>query len=215
VDSSELAAKSSGSPDLASVDGIWGMFAQRGVTVISDFFTAPEFDRLHRYVDRKARGMLFRSTGGDSQVEGAPCEYADPVAEQLLSLKTSYLCDLLRLDLVPTYSYLRMYRPGDRLSAHRDRPACEITVSASLVTDSRWPLRILVEGHVVDYCPPPRGAVAFRGHELLHWREPLSGGGPVAQVLFHYVHRHGLHRSWAYDRRPTGTDAQEKNAPCW
>jgi hypothetical protein len=165
-------------------------------------------------VEGKVRGKLLRSMEGDGQVEGAPCEYGDPVAEELLGVKASYLADLLHLDLVPTYSYLRLYRTGDRLPAHRDRPACEITVSATLATDTQWPLRILVEGQVLDCCPAPRGAVAFRGHELLHWRETLSGGGPIAHVLLHYVQRHGLWGSWAYDRRPEGTEVPAKSASC-
>ena len=152
---------------------------------------------------------------GDEQVEGAPCEYGDPVAERLLRVKVSFLAERLHLDLVPAYNYLRLYRPGDRLPAHRDRPACEITVSASLAAEVEWPLRILVGGRVVDYSPPPRGAIAFRGHELLHWREPLGGGRPIACVLFHYVQRHGAWRSWAYDRRPRATEALEDGAPCW
>jgi alkylated DNA repair dioxygenase AlkB len=207
MDSGGLAAGPCGSRGLAPVHDTSRVFAQRGVTEISEFFTATEFDGLRRHVETKVHGKLFQSMEGDSQVEGAPAEYGDPVAEQLLSLKTSFLRDLLHLDLVPTYSYLRLYRPGDRLSAHRDRPACEITVSASLAADPAWPLGILVEGRVVDYCPAPRGAVAFRGHELLHWRGTLSGDGPVAHVLFHYVLRHGPCGSWAYDRRRTTTEA--------
>ena len=162
-----------GSQALAPVHDVWRAFAQRGVTEIGEFLTPSEFEKLGRHVDRKVGGKLFHSMEGDSQVGGAPCEYADPVAEQLLVQKTSYLSDLLRLELVPTYSYLRLYRPGDRLSAHRDRPACEITVSASLAAASSWPLCILVSGRVIDYCPAPRSAVAFRGHELLHWRDSV------------------------------------------
>jgi hypothetical protein len=208
-------AASRGSRDLPPVHDTWRLFAQRGVTEISEFLTAAEFDRLRRHVDGKVHGRLCRSMEGDSQVVGAPCEYGDPVAERLLSLKAPYLRDLPRLDLVPTYSYLRLYRPGDHLSAHRDRSACEITVSASLATGSSWPLCILVDGRVAEYSPLPRSAVAFRGHELLHWRETLSARAPVAHVLLHYVDRLGLHRSWAYDRRPRETEARGKSAPCW
>jgi hypothetical protein len=157
-------------------------------------------------VNRKTRRRLFRSMQGDGQVGGAPCEYGDPLAEQFLQLKTSYLSERLRLDLVPTYSYLRVYRPGDRLPAHRDRAACEITVSASLSIDSHWPLRMLIDGRILDYCPRPRHAVAFRGHELLHWREPLAGDRTVAQILFHYVQRDGVCASWANDRRSFAAD---------
>jgi hypothetical protein len=215
MDCCGLAAGPCGAQAPDPVQDVSLAFAQQGVTEICEFLTATEFERLRRYVDRKVGGKLFRSMEGDSQVEGAPCEYADPVAEQLLFLKTSYLCDLLRLDLVPTYSYLRLYQPGDRLSAHRDRPACEITISASLAAASSWPLCILVSGRVVDYCPAPRSAVAFRGHELLHWRDPLSADGSVAQALFHYVDRRGPFHSWACDRRPRGTEAQGRSAPCW
>jgi hypothetical protein len=165
-------------------------------------------------VDSKVRDRLFRSQEGDAQVGGAPCEYGDPVAEHFLWAKTSYVGDLLHLDLVPTYSYLRLYRLGDRVAAHRDRPACEITVSASLASDPQWPLRILIEGQVLDRCPAPRSAVAFRGHELLHWREKLSAGGSVAHVLFHYVQRNGSCGSWAYDRRPREAKVTANGAPC-
>jgi hypothetical protein len=215
LDSCGLAAGPLRSQVLAPVDNEGREFARHGVIEICDFLTASEFERLLGYVDGKVGGRLFRSMEGDGQVGGAPCEYADPVAEQILSQKTSYLCDILGLDLVPTYSYLRLYRPGDRLSAHRDRPACEITVSTSLAAASRWPLSILVSGRVVDYCPAARSAVAFRGHELLHWRDPLAAHGSVAQALFHYVDRHGPFQSWAYDRRPRGAEAQGKSAPCW
>jgi alkylated DNA repair dioxygenase AlkB len=183
------------------------------MTEIREFFTADELHALRRHVERKTRRRQFRSMAGDSQVDGAPCEYADPVAERLLSVKTSYLCELLNLDLVPTYTYIRLYRPGDRLAAHRDRPACEITVSASLAADAEWPIRILTAEGVVPSCPPPGGAVVFRGHELLHWRDPLCGRRRIASVLFHYVQRHGPCRSWSYDRR---RDVSEwtMSAPC-
>jgi hypothetical protein len=182
-------------------------FAEHGVTPIGEFLTEAEFDRLRRHVDRKVRRRLFRSMEGDGQVDGAPCEYADPVAEQVLGAKAQYLGDLLHLDLVPSYSYLRLYRPGDCLPAHRDRPACEITVSTSLAPDPQWPLQILVGTRVVEYSTLARGAVVFRGHELLHWRDALSGDRPIAHILLHYVQRHGFCRSWAYDRRPRATAA--------
>lgn len=173
-----------------------------------------EFDALRRHVDSKIHHGLFRSQQGDAQVEGAPCEYADPVAEQLMRAKMPYLGNVLRLDLAPTYSYLRMYRPGDRVAAHRDRPACEITVVASLASDPQWPLHILTGVQALGFCPPPRGAVTFRGHELLHWRDTLCTGNSVAHVLFHYVQRDGPHSSWAYDRRPSETKARAKQPPC-
>jgi len=188
-------------------------FAERGVSEIPDFFSALEFEELRAHVARKTRQAAFRAMGGDAQVRGSPCEYADPVAELLLRLKTQRVSDWLELDLVPTYSYLRVYKPGDRLPAHRDRAACEITISASLAEVASWPLQILLPAGVSEHCPAPRGAVAFRGHQFVHWRDPLSAQTEVAHVLFHYVQKQGPHGSWANDRRdPT---RGESESVCW
>jgi hypothetical protein len=71
-----------------------------------------------------------------------------------------------------------------------------------------------VKNKVLVYYPAQRGGVVFRGHQLLHWREAMSAGGPVVHALFHYVERDGLCRSWAYDRRAQGATLPEKTAPC-
>jgi hypothetical protein len=199
--SRELAFLPPGPPEVAGARDVQQRFAQLGVCEISEFFAVAEFATLREHIEAKIRRGFFRSMDGDAQLQGAPCEYGDPVAEHLLRIKASFLSDLLHLDLVATYSYLRLYRPGDRLPAHRDRPACEITVSASLDADPKWPLRLLVEGNIFDSCPQSRGAIAFRGHDLLHWRDELSGSGPSVHVLLHYVLRNGPFQSWADDRR--------------
>ena len=36
------------------------------------------------------------------------------------------------LKLFPTYTYFRVYKNGDVLEKHKDRPSCEISVSLSL-----------------------------------------------------------------------------------
>ena len=38
------------------------------------------------------------------------------------------------LKLVPTYSYTRLYRKGNILQRHKDRPSCEISTTLNL----RW-----------------------------------------------------------------------------
>src|SRR5215207_9072609 len=50
--------------------------------------------------------------------------------------------------LVPTYDYLRIYREGDICRVHRDRPACEHSLSLTLAysDDTAWPLEVGGEG---------------------------------------------------------------------
>ena len=39
--------------------------------------------------------------------------------------------------LLPTYSYLRVYKRGDVLRRHTDRPACEMSVTLNLGSKQR------------------------------------------------------------------------------
>ena len=45
------------------------------------------------------------------------------------------------LELIPTYSYARIYKKGDILKRHKDRPSCEISTTLNLGGDP-WPIFI-------------------------------------------------------------------------
>ena len=55
------------------------------------------------------------------------------------------------LKLVPTYSYTRLYRKGNILRRHKDRPSCEISTTLNLGGDN-WPIFIDPTGsdNVID-----------------------------------------------------------------
>ena len=55
------------------------------------------------------------------------------------------------LELLPTYSYARIYKKGDILKRHKDRPSCEISATINLGSnlsnidnikypDYQWPI---------------------------------------------------------------------------
>ena len=50
------------------------------------------------------------------------------------------------LRLFPTYSYFRVYKKGDTLAKHTDRPACEISVTLCLGFEEGKPWPIWIEG---------------------------------------------------------------------
>jgi len=100
--------------------------------------------------------------------------------------------------LYPTYSYARLYSPGDELKKHKDRPSCEISVTLTLGFDGEvWP--IFIEGNQIDM--QIGDAVLYRGMEVEHWREPYKQGKWQAQVFLHYVDADGPHAEWKYDKR--------------
>ena len=59
-----------------------------------------------------------------NQVIGAHSKYADPAMESMLLHLHSIMEANTGLTLHPTYSFYRVYRSGDDLKAHRDRPSC-------------------------------------------------------------------------------------------
>jgi hypothetical protein len=86
---------------------------------------------------------------------------------------------------------MRVYRPGAILEKHRDRPACE--VSATLLVGANyeptWPL--FIEGEQITQRP---GEMAvYRGCEVEHWREPMTGPDDAyhVQLFVHYVDADG------------------------
>ena len=46
--------------------------------------------------------------------------------------------------LLPTYSYMRIYKKGDVLADHRDRESCEISATLNL-SGEKWPIFLKME----------------------------------------------------------------------
>lgn len=141
---------------------------------------------------------------GDSQVPDAPVAYGDQRMDSLLETLRPVVEQTTGLRLWPTYSYFRVYRRGNLLRAHRDRPACEISVTLNLGMDASgpWPIWIAGPVGVASVSLSPGDALIYRGCDCYHWREPFEGDRLV-QVFLHYVDRDGPHAEWKFDKRPT------------
>ena len=71
----------------------------------------------------------------DQQVPGSYAKYADRLMETLLVKTIPVMKAKTGLDLIPTYSYTRLYRTGNILNRHKDRPSCEISTTLNLGGD--------------------------------------------------------------------------------
>ena len=87
---------------------------------------------------RKVADYLFNSkyisrfdptwgTWADEQIPNTYSHYADLVMETLLERVLPKMMQTTKLNLIPTYSYARIYKYGDILHRHKDRPSCEIS----------------------------------------------------------------------------------------
>ena len=154
----------------------------------------------------------------DPQVPGSYAKYSDRLMETLLVKTIDVMQKKTGLKLVPTYSYTRLYRKGNILRRHKDRPSCEISTTLNLGGDN-WPIFIDPTGsnNVIDeykniHKPgAPKGVkvdlkpgdmLIYSGCELEHWREPFEGN-LCGQVFLHYNHADGrFAKSNLYDKRP-------------
>ena len=133
----------------------------------------------------------------DEQVPNAYAKYADWVMETLLQYVRPIMKQKTKLDLIPTYSYARIYNKGNILKKHKDRPSCEISTTLNLGGD-HW--SIYLEGIKVDL--QQGDMLIYSGCELEHWREPFKGNFCV-QVFLHYNHANGkFGQENLFDKRP-------------
>jgi len=154
----------------------------------------------------------------DHQVPGAYSKYGDWVMETLLEYMRPIMKAKTGMDLVPTYSYTRLYEKGNILKRHKDRPSCEISTTLHLGGDP-WPIFLDPSGadFVIDELKEihkpgaPKGIqvdlkigdmLIYSGCELEHWREPFQGN-VCSQVFLHYNHANGpFAKTNLYDTRP-------------
>ncbi len=105
-------------------------FRQFGYVVLPQLIEQPLVDFLWSYVHTKFASLLLSS--GDRVVPNTPSGYGDPAFDGLLEHVRSRIEEQSGLALHPTYSYFRLYKHGDVLRRHRDRPSCEISVSLNI-----------------------------------------------------------------------------------
>ena len=106
--------------------------------------------------------------------------------------------------LYPTYSYARLYSPGEELKVHRDRPACEISATVTLgFSGKQWAIYMGDQEDKSDgneILMAIGDAVLYRGMDKHHWREKFEGEWQ-AQVFLHYVDADGKHGDQKFDGR--------------
>lgn len=203
-------------------------FEENGWVKIEKYIDTNMANLLYHHIQLEAKRLSFfeekdimadeqiHGTFTDKQAPGDFSKYGDPIFDALLSLGTEKMNELTGKELVPTYSYHRLYTQGTELTRHKDRPSCEISttlcigydnsnVDASKYPDWDWPMYVGpksgekgTEGLPIHM--KPGDMLIYRGDVVEHWREPLWGLNH-AQVFLHYNEKNGQY-DIPYDGRP-------------
>ena len=163
--------------------------------IVRGFLTGELLNFLGMYAFNQAtlpNSIPTKETRGyiDEQVPNTPAWNDDLAMRNLLFFLWPDAQANFGLEIVPTYSYLRVYKNGDELKKHTDRAACEYSISITLKRnkeDAIWPL-FLETDKVYETILEEGDGLLYKGIENTHWREKFEGE-QLAQVFLHYVRR--------------------------
>ena len=171
----------------------------------------------NNYISKFTPGF---GTWEDKQVPNTYSIYGDTFMETLMMKVLPIMQQRTDMNLIPCYTYTRIYKEGDILHRHKDRPSCEISTTLHLGGNS-WPIfldptganNILSGRETTTIVKPnaPKGIpidlevgdmLVYSGCELEHWREPFEGDH-CAQAFFHYNNVDGpFGTKNIFDKRP-------------
>ena len=108
---------------------------------------------------------------------------------------------ILQIQLLPTYSYARLYKNGNTLEKHTDRPSCEISLTVQLARSHHYSWPIYMGDKRFDLAEGD--GVIYKGCDIEHWREKCDGPENYlsGQAFFHFVKANGEHSEFANDKR--------------
>ena len=119
-------------------------FEKNGYIVVRNFFSEETIDILSTYFDLKYRViqsddyLRHEYTSSSSDVANGLRFSNDYLTESILLLYGDKMSKVLELDLIPTYTYARIYEQGNTLKPHSDRQSCEISATCPItISDNR------------------------------------------------------------------------------
>ena len=178
------------------------VFERQGHALIKGALDKEMAKFLYDYLVLTTRiAQLEGRCSGDGQVpDSLNATGEDGVFETLMWKMHEKMQLSTGLELLPTYSYRRLYCNGNVLHKHKDRPSCEISITIKLSDsgDYNWP--IWMEG--IPYDLEDGDAVIYRGCDLAHWRDKCDApdGYTMGQAFLHYVDKNGPYSDYAYDK---------------
>ena len=188
-------------------------FKNNGYVLVKNFLSKEFCDFAYDYCKMKAlvalklrnsNNVLYKKsihgTFEDPQAIGCFSIYSDTFMETILKRSLPKIQEITGCELLPTYSYWRLYQKGNELKDHIDRESCEISATLCIGYDSHysWPMFIGKKPLVTE----PGDIILYKGAELNHYREPFEGKYH-AQAFLHYVDKYGNYKEYNCDSRPT------------
>lgn len=176
-------------------------FERFGCVLVQEFLDPVTTQTISMYLENRLRRQEWQAKSNDPTTELA--YYADPLIETVLLSSLPSVSEVCGKQLYPTYSYARIYQPGEELEPHVDRPSCEISVTVNVASKGR-PSPIWMhykDNEPYSYVLNPGDAVVYKGCETKHWRDTFKRDQMNVQFMLHYVDAIGPHANRRFDDR--------------
>lgn len=142
----------------------------------------------------------------DTMVPGSPAGSDNVLLQRLHTHLLPKMEKVTGKRLFKTFVRYRVYRRGAVLYKHKDRYACEYSITLNLggASDVDWPIFVESRGRDVPVLLKPGDAMLYKGIEVLHWREAYTGDEQV-QAFLQYVDQDGPYAAYKDDAKPHET----------
>jgi len=180
-------------------------FKQDGYFVIREFLNQDFVEFIQQY-------FFLRIQSGEKVDYGSPQAakafeiYSDPLVETILNSSCDYFSEVTGINLLPTYTYSRLYQKDDELKSHIDREACEVSVTLALGLPEGEEINPICFSktkdmkNAIEIMLNPGDVCIYKGCDLWHWRPPFTQKWYL-QAFLHYVNANGPHKNCKYDER--------------
>lgn len=179
-------------------------FEKHGCVFVKNFIDEQTIAVVSQYFENKIRrGEWAEGYDGNDHTTKFGY-YADPLIEVLLLASKEAVENATGKELLPTYSYSRIYQSGESLYPHTDRHACEVSVTVNVAArGNQSPIYTQYgqndpEKHLLN----PGDAVIYMGCDVMHWRQRLTDDQVNVQFMLHYVDKNGANAEHDKDKRP-------------
>jgi hypothetical protein len=156
--------------------------------------------RVFRYLETPTANGYNQGSDGGGEHHRTWNAYGHEVWEALLEMACPQVAHIVGHDLIPTYSYQRMYLNKSAMAHHIDRPSCQISLTLNIGQSHSWPVYVtsLKTKEYVEVVQKPGDALLYLGCNVGHYR-PEYKGDWYNQLFLHYVARDKWNEEWFWD----------------
>jgi hypothetical protein len=170
------------------------------IKLVKNFLNKKELKKTFEYFDYSLfkKSNIFNNEGENGQVPNSEYIYNNLVANYIMLTKLKTVEKHFGEELLPTYTYTRHYTRGMELKKHKDRAACEMSLTLNIWQDEKWPIYFEKDNKKIKVLTNPGEMALYEGCIYPHWRDKYKGESCL-QIFIHYVRKNGNNKNQYLD----------------